>query len=687
MFVKLLFVLSVLGICFSGLFANQIDKVRDSTIIYKLKEDATPSQLKRFNALVNKSNIVSKKEMKGLKVNVVNFKNIKGIEREFSKKLMNTGAVKFAEPDMSIAPDTIPNDLYYSNQWHHSKINSPIAWDNTQGSDLIKVCVLDTGVDTDHPDLVGNLLLPGYNSYLDVDGNVEDIYGHGTGTAGVIGAVGNNAIGVSGVAWNIKIVPVQINQGVISSSAYISDMADGIQWCANQNVKVANLSYGGAQYSTINEAAQYLRDRGGLLFMSSGNDGTNNSIDEYPDYSSFVVVGSTNLDDIKSDFSEYGPFVDVVAPGESIATTYLDGKYVYYSGTSFSSPMTAGVAALIYSINSDFTPLEVENYIFNTAFDLGELGDDNLYGHGRINSGFAIESAVNYLSPNIPPEAIAKSNIQSGTAPLIVSFDGSESKDTDGSITSYLWSFGDGNQASGVTTEHTFNQSGDFNTTLKVTDNRAAQATSIPINITVSPDLNKIDIPIDLVAVVDENLNSVTLSWVHNLVNTSKFEIYRAKKTRGKYIYGDYIGTSQTNTFIDENVDIGDYRYKIKAIGVSQELYSEYSDELSVKVTTTLPDVPEPNPGTLDIPVLNSSISGNTITLSWTHSCPDSENCIYYLERASKAIDRKKFVELYIGSIKSFEITESSGTYYYRVYVKTSSEQSEYSNVITFRVR
>lgn len=143
-----------------------------------------------------------------------------------------------------------------------------------------------------------------------------------------------------------------------------------------------------------------------------------------------------------------------------------------------------------------------------------------------------------------------------------MSFDGSESKDTDGSITSYLWSFGDGNQASGVTTEHTFNQSGDFNTTLKVTDNRAAQATSIPINITVSPDLNKIDIPIDLVAVVDENLNSVTLSWVHNLVNTSKFEIYRAKKTRGKYIYGDYIGTSQTNTFIDENVDISDYRYK-----------------------------------------------------------------------------------------------------------------------------
>jgi len=686
MFVKLLLLLALLGVFFGNVFAKQIDKVRDSTIIYKLKKDATVSQLKRFNALVNKSNIVSKREMKGLKVNIVKLKNIKGIEKEFSKKLMDTGAVKFAEPDMSIAPDTIPNDLYYNDQWHHSKINSPIAWDNTQGSDLVKICVLDTGVDTDHPDLVGNLLLPGYNSYLNLDGNVEDIYGHGTGTAGVIGAVGNNGIGVSGVTWNIKIVPVQINQGAISSSAYISDMAVGIQWCANQSVKVANLSYGGAQYATINEAAQYLRDRGGLLFMSAGNNGTNNSIDEYPDYSSFVVVGSTNSDDIKSDFSEYGPFVDVVAPGESIATTYLDGKYVYYSGTSFSSPMTAGVAALIYSINNDFTPLEVENYIFNTAVDLGELGDDNLYGYGRIDSGFALDNAVNYLSPNITPEAIARSNIQSGTAPLNISFDGSESKDIDGSITSYLWTFGDGNQASGVTTEHIFSHSGDFNTTLSVTDNRAAQATSIPIKITVSPDLNKIDVPSNLVAVVDENLNTVTLNWVHNLVNTSKFEVYRAKKTRGKYIYGDYIGTSQTNIYIDENVDIGDYKYKVKAVGVSEGLYSDDSEEVLIKVTTIL-DVPEPNPGILDIPVLNSSISGNTITLSWTHSCPDTENCIYYLERASKVIDRKKFVELYIGSIKSFEITENSGTYYYRVYVKTATEQSEYSNVITFRLR
>ena len=374
---KSLILIAALGITLPNTaLAEKLEKIRESTVIYKINENATPAQLKRFNALIHKDNIITEREIKGVGINVVKLRNIKGFEKAFSEQLMGTGAVKFAEPDVLIPHDAIPNDTYYGLQWHHGTINSPIAWDETQGSNLVNVCILDTGVDTDHPDLVTNLVLPGYNA-ADSSDNVEDFYGHGTGTAGTAGAAGNNGEGVTGVAWNIGIIPVKINAADNStSSAYISDMAAGITWCADQGIKVANLSYGGAQYSTIDYAAQYLKDSGGLLFMSAGNDGTYNYVNDFPDYTSFVVVGATNLSDTLTDFSEYGPFVDIVAPGDDIATTYFDGGYVYYTGTSFSSPMTAGLAALIYSINPNFSPSEVENFIFNTAVDLGDAGDN-----------------------------------------------------------------------------------------------------------------------------------------------------------------------------------------------------------------------------------------------------------------------------------------------------------------------
>ena len=690
---KLLILIIALGIVLPNtIFAEKLEKVRESTIIYKLKDDATPAQLKSFNALVKRENIISKKEIKAIKVHVVKLKNIKGLEKAFSKQLMDTGAVKFAEPDVIVPPTATPNDTYYSLQWHHTTINSPIAWDNVVGPDdlsTVKVCVLDTGVDTDHPDLAGNLLLPGYNAYLKVDGNVEDIYGHGTGTSGVIGAVGNNGVGVAGMSWDINIIPVQINEGETSSSAYISDMAVGISWCADQGAKVANLSYGGAQYSTISEAAQYLRDSGGLLFMSAGNDGTNNPVALYPDYTSFVVVGATNESDDKSDFSEYGPFVDIVAPGEDIATTYLDGQYVWYTGTSFSSPMTAGLAALVYSVNPNFTPTEVEDLIFSTAVDLGDAGDDDLYGHGRIDAGAAVLAAMDYaLTPNELPDANATATPQSGIAPLTVAFDGTASTD-DGMIVSYTWNFGDGNSGSGETTTHTYLEEGTFNATLTVTDNRGAQTTSAQISIQVDSDPSVINAPSSLAATVDGS--SVILNWSDNSGNETAFEIFRAQKVRGKYIYDldNPLTVTSTDaiTYTNTNVNIGDYRYKIRAKS-SLDLYSEFSNEASAKVeTTTIPVDPEP--GTLSAPVLSASLSGTEVTLNWSDECPANEVCTYHIDRGdAKVRGQINFTGLDNVNTTTYTIVEESGTYYYRVYLTTeNSAQSDYSNVVSARIK
>jgi len=677
---------TVVGV--SVLFANQPEKVRESTIIYKLKEGATAAQLKSFNALVNRNTTIEEKEIKGINVKVAKIKNIKGLERAFSKQLIDTGAVTFAEPDVSVPHAAIPNDTLYNSQWHHTTLNSPLAWDHTTGADgldAVKICVLDTGVDTDHPDMIGNLLLPGYNAYLELDGNVEDAHGHGTATSGLIGAVGNNGLGVTGMAWDINIVPVQINISDTNSNAYISDMAVGITWCADQGGKVANLSYGGAQYTTIDTAAQYLRDSGGLLFMSAGNAGTYNSIETYPDYTSFVIVGATTSLDERSSFSEYGPYVDVVAPGSSVYTTTIGG-YASWSGTSFSSPITAGLAALIYSVNPNFTPAEVENTIFSTAVDLGISGDDDEYGHGRIDAGAAVSAAMEgFGTPNIPPVAVASSNLINGAAPLEVLFDGSGSTDEDGTITSYIWNFGDGSTGSGVTATHTYLVDGNFDATLTVIDDGNAQTTSSPVSIVVTPSLSSVEAPSNLAATVDGS--SVSLNWIDNSSNATGFDIYRAQKIRGKYNYA-LLHTVTSNSYTDTGMDLGDYRYKIQAKGIynNETIYSDFSNEVSVTIETSLPV--EPDPGTLPAPILSASISGLNVTLTLSHDCPIGSNCTYYIERGEKVRATISFSQISSGSASTYIITEAStGTYYYRVYATDDTSQSDYSNTVSARLK
>ena len=666
---------------------SEVHKVRDSTILYKLKEDLTSSQLKGFNSLINKSTLLEKRELKGLKINVAKVKNIKGKELAFSKKLLQTGAVHFAEPDMLIPPSLSPNDQYYYVQWHHGTINSESAWDLSTGSNTVKVCVLDTGVDSDHPDLVNNLLLPGYNAYLEVDGNIEDLYGHGSGTAGVVGAVGNNSVGVAGVNWNVKIIPVQISQGSITSSAYISDMAVGIRWCADNGARVANLSYGGAQYSTISDAAQYLKDRGGLLFMSAGNDGTFHSTNTFPDYPSFIIVGSTSDADVKSSFSEYGPYIDLVAPGEDIATTYLDANYVYYTGTSFSSPMAAGVAALVLSANPSLTVDQLEDVMLSSAVDLGDVGEDDYYGKGRIDAFAAVTMALNY-GGNKAPSAVAGSDTLSGFAPLTVNFNSTGSSDPeDGSNITYLWDFGDGNGSTEANPSYTYTTVGTFNVSLVVKDTEGLNSNPSLLVIEALDNTPVLEVPTITSTSVNEDVNSVTLVWDHNLENSSGFEIHRAQKRRGRYNFSLHETVGLVKTFVDESVDQGSYRYKILALSNSQDLdNSEFSNTVSVSVETSLPSDPV-DPGDPDgptTPTLTGSLSGNTVSLSWS-TC---DGCTYQVQRAVKTKGKPTFDD-YGGTVSSnnIDIVESSGTYEYRVYSIKNSQNSSFSNTYSVKIR
>lgn len=323
-------------------------------------------------------------------------------EQDLVEKLSRDPRIKYAELDRKIKSTFVPNDPYFGNEWHLPKINSIAAWDGAQGAG-ITIAILDSGVDPTHPDLVPNLV-PGYNFY-DNNTDTSDVCGHGTAVAGVAAAVGNNSLGVSGVAPQAKIMPIRIaykDAATGSCYGYFSTITSGLNWAADHGARIANVSYGGvAGSSAIISAAQYFKSKGGLVFVSAGN----SNIDEnVTPTTSMIPVSATDSNDLKASWSSYGNFVALSAPGTGIWTTSNGGIYQGWNGTSFSSPLTAGVGALLMSANKNLTPAQVENIMFSTALDLGNAGRDNIFGYGRVDAGAAMQEV---LKTNVPVDTQA----------------------------------------------------------------------------------------------------------------------------------------------------------------------------------------------------------------------------------------------------------------------------------------
>lgn len=317
-------------------------------------------------------------------------------EVKFMKKLRKDHRFKAVELDMLVEPGQTITDPALGNSWALPKIGAPAAWDIATG-DGITIAILDTGVDSNHPDLAANMI-PGWNMY-DNNADSSDVYGHGTKVAGVAAAVANNGQGSAGVAWNARIMPIRISRP--DGLAYISTMAQSIRWAADNGAQVANISYGGASSATIHNAANYMRSKGGVVVMSAGNSGA--LLDSSPT-DALIVASATGSNDTRASWSTYGPLVDVAAPGVSIYTTTKGGGYGYVSGTSFSSPITAATVALMLSANPDLTPQDIDELLKSTAIDLGEPGFDQYYGHGRIDAARAVEAAYARINlDNIPP--------------------------------------------------------------------------------------------------------------------------------------------------------------------------------------------------------------------------------------------------------------------------------------------
>ncbi len=323
-----------------------------------------------------------------------------GQEAEAIARLLARGDVEFAGYNHRVQAVETPNDPAFSQQWALPKIEAPAAWDIYAGSNNVIIAVVDSGVDLDHPDLQANLM-PGWD-FVNNDSLADDDHGHGSHVAGIAAAVGNNGVGIAGVSWGAKIMPLKMLDAGGGGSTY--DLAQAVYYAVDHGAKVINMSLGApgsewpCNWPEVEAAFNYAISRGVLLVVASGNDGQE-GVNCPGAYEQAIAVGSTTATDTRSYFSNFGPQLDIVAPGSSIYSTYFFGGYTTMSGTSMATPHVAGLAALLWSFAPALNAAEVSSYIQSTADDLGPAGWDQYFGYGRINAKKALDGISLQTSP------------------------------------------------------------------------------------------------------------------------------------------------------------------------------------------------------------------------------------------------------------------------------------------------
>jgi thermitase len=283
-----------------------------------------------------------------------------------------------------------PDDPYYGSQWALEKVDVPEAWGLSTGQDVL-IAVVDTGADLDHPDLVGKVRTDIDYDFVNDDSVADDDHGHGTHVSGIAAAATDNGLGVSGMGWEASLLPLKVLDE--NGDGVATDVAAAIRQAADDGADVINMSIGGAAACPdyVQDAVDYAYGRGVVLVAAAGN---NQGYEEnFPANCEHVLgVAATTSYDIHAGYSNYGNHVSVAAPGSSIYSTgwTSDGRtncisgYCDKSGTSMATPHVAGLAALVYSRYSTYTPDQVASAILDNAEDLGVSGWDMYTGCGRI---------------------------------------------------------------------------------------------------------------------------------------------------------------------------------------------------------------------------------------------------------------------------------------------------------------
>jgi subtilisin family serine protease len=325
-----------------------------------------------------------------------------------------------ATPDFKIQAQSMPNDPSFSSLWGLSNngslggstsadINIEPAWALGTTSTVV-TAVIDSGIDYTHPDLAANIWINGNevagngidddkNGYIDDirgwdfannDNNPMDDNGHGTHVAGTIGAVGNNGVGVVGVAWKTSIMALKFLDA--SGSGSLSSAISAINYARVNGAKVINASWGGGGFSSaLQSAITQFVSSGGIFVAAAGNESSNNvTTPSYPaNYAGVISVGASTRTDLLAGFSNFGTNVDIVAPGQSILSTLPNNSYGTLSGTSMASPHVAGAIALLWSQNPTKTASQITDAVMANT-DNVLRGSTSQFG--RINVGKAAEA-------------------------------------------------------------------------------------------------------------------------------------------------------------------------------------------------------------------------------------------------------------------------------------------------------
>lgn len=411
-FIFSIILLCTLLLCFFNLFSPLV-KAQDNNqipgqVLIKFKDGVL--QAEKVNVLrTYQARIVNKLEV----LDVFVLQIPQGAEEKVAAALSHNPNIEFVEPDYMAQTLMTVNDPYFSSQWglentNDADIDAPIAWDITKGSSGTIVAILDSGVSKNHPDVSSQVIDRTNFSNSSSD---DDVYGHGTHVGGIVAALTNNGIGIAGVCPDCKLMSVKVLND--NGAGAYSWIASGIIYAADHGAKVINMSLGGSQKSiTLENAVNYAWNKGVVVVAAAGNSG--NQSKTYPGaYVNVVAVASTDNQDKKAYFSEYGSWVDVAAPGVSIYSAWNDGSspydpqpvcfnltecYKYASGTSMSTPMTAGVAALIWSKGTYTAASQVRNRLEATADKIPGTG--TYWSSGRINAANAVDDS--YIIPPTP---------------------------------------------------------------------------------------------------------------------------------------------------------------------------------------------------------------------------------------------------------------------------------------------
>jgi len=423
----------------------------------------------------------------------VAFRGAVGSERALAARLAGDARVLSAEPDWLRQPTGIdprlwafynPGGLYVTYTRGGSRGQPVSAFlsvddadeDNLEGyaagGDPVAVASIDTGVDFTHVEFLPGQLVAGYD-FVSNDPDPTDENGHGTHTTGTM--VGRN-VGVAGVSGAGANVTVYVYRVCGAQGCPTSAIVDAIYAATDAGVVAMNLSLGGGSLSTTEGAAiAYATSHDALVIASAGNDGTGTVGCPACDPAA-ISVAATNWQDGATYYTNWGSGLDLSAPGGQMYSNTTEeggiyssvpGGYAYYQGTSMAAPQVTGTAAIVASV-AGLRGAGLRSRLEGTADDLGALGYDTRFGHGRLNSYRAVTgTTADEGGPPPPPPPGLAASFSFSCDGLSCNFDASAST---GSISSYAWTFGDGGAGSGVTATHTYAGTGSYPVELTVSD-------------------------------------------------------------------------------------------------------------------------------------------------------------------------------------------------------------------------